>query len=91
MEAPLPRLKSFTRCEHHMDKGGVQIRMVTLDGKEASIIRFEIRPGVGSYGAGDGLYEVMFTDGDDVEGFCDMAKVSRIIYQMNVGQEWLTF
>jgi hypothetical protein len=67
-----------------MDQDGRHIRMTTLNNKEASIIRFMFRGVAGSYGSSEGLYEIMCSGGDDVEGFCDMSKVSKIIYTMSL-------
>jgi hypothetical protein len=83
MTYPLPRLKSFTLCAHHMDEHGTHIRMITFNEAKVSIIRFMINGHAGSYGAEGGLYEVMYTGGDDVKGYCDMSEVSAIIYSMS--------
>jgi hypothetical protein len=58
--------------------------MVTLNNKEASIVRFTLMGVSGSYGSGEGLYEIMYSDGDDVKGYCDMSEVSAIIYTMSL-------
>jgi hypothetical protein len=84
MTYPLPRLLSFSVKPHHMDQDGVRIHMITLNNKEASIIRFTIEGNAASYGSGAGLYEVMYSGGDAVEGFCNMSKVSKIIHAMSL-------